>query len=114
MLDWIRELTGAAEAVRGERLQSLWSGYGSISRVRLTGTGFPSVVVKEVRPPAATGLSHRRKLRSYEVERAWYTGLAARCDSRCRVPASRLRCVWRCASGETAVCAAAMKAVCAS
>jgi len=77
---------------KGARIQSLWSGYGELFRVHLSGTTAESVVVKWVRPPAparrrATDLSHRRKFRSYEVETTFYREYAARCDVSCRVPA---------------------------
>lgn len=95
-LDWIARVSGAAAAARGERIQSLWSGYGEVLRVRLRGGDAPSVVVKWVRPPAQrpreqrprepeAQRSHARKLRSYEVELAFYRGPAARCDDASRV-----------------------------
>jgi len=45
----------------------------------------PSVVVKHVRPGKGSGRSHDRKLRSYQVEQAWYTDWGSRCDEACRV-----------------------------
>lgn len=86
MLDWVRRVTGAKTATRAERIQSLWSGYGEIVRVDLSGASAASVILKRVEPPRGRGLSHERKLRSYDVERAWYRSYAARCDERCRVP----------------------------
>jgi hypothetical protein len=86
MLDWVRRVTGAREAERAERVQSLWGGYGEVLRVRLRGADVPSVIVKWIEPPPGRDRSHARKLRSYAVERAWYGGLAARCDPSCRVP----------------------------
>lgn len=84
----------AKQIVGSEVIQSLWSGYGSIVRYRLTGGSVRSVIVKHVSPPSAgnhprgwnTDLSHQRKLKSYEVETAWYRSFAKRCDSDCRVP----------------------------
>jgi hypothetical protein len=78
----------------GERVQTLWGGYGEIRRVSLSGTPIPNAIVKYVLPPASAELarsgpetrSHRRKLRSYEVERAFYENYASRCDVHCRVP----------------------------
>ena len=60
----------------------------------LDGAAVPSVVLKQVQPPRTTShprgwdgeRSHRRKLRSYEVEAAWYRDWSRRCDARCRVP----------------------------
>jgi hypothetical protein len=74
----------------GARLQSLWGGYGELWRAELAhGAALTRVVVKHVRPPPGDGSrSHRRKLRSYEVEHAFYERYAARCSDPpiCRVP----------------------------
>lgn len=90
----LHQLLGAQEAHRVERIQSLWSGYGEIVRYRLVGGPVATVVVKHVRPPArprhprgwSGEAGHARKLRSYEVELAWYRDWAQRCPSECRVP----------------------------
>ncbi len=90
----IRCLTGAAEAKRRELIQSLWSGYGEIVRYDLRGTEVSSVVVKNVVFPTRVNHprnwhndhAHRRKVRSYEVEMAWYRDWSGRCDDFCRVP----------------------------
>lgn len=89
-LDWIAEATGAASAGQGQHIQTLWGGYGELFRVELAGASVTSAVVKWVKPPArprnvTDEISHARKCRSYEVETAWYRGLAARCDETCRV-----------------------------
>jgi hypothetical protein len=74
-----------------EIIQELWSGYGEIVRMPVAdGT----VIVKRVRSAKAsshprgwaTDRSHERKVRSYEVETAWYRDYSTRCDARCRVP----------------------------
>ncbi len=86
--------TGACSVVIGERVQALWSGYGEIRRATLGGVAASSVIVKYVVPPSAQALtpaearSHRRKLRSYRVERDFYRFYAARCGADCRVPAA--------------------------
>ena len=88
-LSWIAAVAGAERARRGERIQSRWSGYGEIFRVELSGAEVPSVIVKWVEPPArsrADDASHRRKVRSYHVETAWYRTLARQCDDASRVP----------------------------
>lgn len=80
------ELTGARQLQRGERIQSLWSGYGELYRATLTGAEPAAVVVKHVRPPSAAdhprgwsgATGHRRKLTSYAVEQAWYRTRAVR------------------------------------
>jgi hypothetical protein len=90
----ILSATGATELVEQGVIQSLWSGYGSIVRYGLRGTALESVVVKHVSLPEGvahprgwnTDLSHQRKLKSYEVETAWYRDWSARCGAECRVP----------------------------
>ena len=89
---WIAKATGAEGVRRGERIQSLWSGYGELFRVHLTGADAETAVVKWVKPPArlrgaSNDVSHARKCRSYDVETAWYRSFAPRCDPTCRVPA---------------------------
>lgn len=102
MDDRVRSLlvscTGADEVERVGSVQSLWSGYGSIDRYRLTGAASSSVIVKHVRFPGIDDagaehplnwggtLSDRRKRRSYEVETHWYRQWATQCDAACRVP----------------------------
>jgi hypothetical protein len=91
-LDWIAAATGARAVHEEARIQALWSGYGELVRVRLTGAPMQSAVVKWVRAPArsarrASDISHARKHRSYDVETTFYRAYAARCDSICRVPA---------------------------
>ncbi|MDF7809195.1 phosphotransferase [Pontiellaceae bacterium B12219] len=104
--------TGASALTESEVIQSLWSGYGKIVRCGLeyaVGTDRrsvrtterrarrarpTSVVVKHVHWPTAknhprgwnTGNSHERKVKSYQVETAFYADFAERCDDSCRVP----------------------------
>jgi len=90
----ILSATGATELVELGVIQSLWSGYGSIVRYGLKGASLNSVVVKHVSLPEGvahprgwnTDHSHQRKLKSYEVETAWYRDWSARCGAGCRVP----------------------------
>ncbi|OHX34262.1 choline kinase [Methylomonas sp. LWB] len=86
----ICQATGAVQAEPRQVVQRLWSGYGRIVRYRLHGADRAGVVVKHVKPPRIGhgDLSHRRKLRSYQVETIWYSDWSSRCDSACRVPAS--------------------------
>ena len=93
-LAWIAKATGASSVRRGERIQSLWSGYGEIFRVHLEGAAMPTAIVKWVQPPArvrarprSEEASHARKCRSYHVETAWYRTLGKQCEHACRVPA---------------------------
>lgn len=86
----IRRLSGAEQVTLEARLQQLWGGYGELWRVALTRpAGVVSAIVKQVQPPPGPqDRSHRRKLRSYAVERAFYERYAARCLEApdCRVP----------------------------
>ena len=91
----ILRATGASDLQVAEVIQELWSGYGKILRVRLDGgSAGSSVVVKHVRVPNAarhprgwnSDASHRRKVRSYEVETAWYQRWSGRCGEVCRLP----------------------------
>ena len=75
-------------------IQSLWSGYGQIVRLQLRGGLYPSVILKHIKLPDAgqhprgwnTGLSHQRKIRSYQIEAYWYQQYAERCQDTCLVP----------------------------
>lgn len=90
--------TGAERIGPAECVESLWSGYGSIDRYRLTGAAVTSVIVKHVRFPnqQRTDTAHPRgwggtrsdlrKRQSYKVETNWYQHWAMLCDSQCRVP----------------------------
>jgi len=93
-LNIIKQTTGASKIEEQETIQNLWSGYGKIIRFALEGCNTKSVVVKHVNFPKQqnhprgwnTNISHQRKLKSYEVEVAWYRNWAKRCDDRCRIP----------------------------
>lgn len=89
LLRWVAVQTGGrVQAV--DQLQELWSGYGQILRAHLDGARTPSVVVKHVQPPStmqhprgwAGRTSHERKLRSYQVELAFYRGREPRPEHR--------------------------------
>lgn len=64
-----------------EQIQSLWSGYGELVRVGMSGSEVKSVIVKHIQLPESelhpkgwnTALSHQRKLKSYQVEVNWYS-----------------------------------------
>lgn len=79
-----------------ETVQSLWSDYGRLVRIRFTDGRPESVIVKCVRPPDAVkhprgwqGIrSDQRKRYSYAVEAAWYQRHAQALPSPCRVPAA--------------------------
>ncbi len=82
-----------------ETIQSLWSGYGQI--VRLKNDTDETIVVKFINPPSAKDLdgraqgrlrtansskSHQRKLQSYQVELQFYQQYAQQCNANCKVP----------------------------
>ena len=76
---FVRDVTGVSGLIPKDRVQSLWSGYGSIDRIGLRGTEVASVIVKHVKPVGGghprgwnSDLSHQRKLNSYRVETHWY------------------------------------------
>ncbi len=78
-----------------EELQSLWSGYGAISRYRTEAPPHQLIVKHVMLPDQAThprgwntNISHQRKIRSYQVECYWYGHYSGDCDERCRVPKS--------------------------
>ncbi len=87
-------VTGASAIYEIEEIQSLWSGYGKIMRFGLRGCKTESIVVKHVRIPNQvqhprgwnTDLSHARKVKSYQVESAWYDKWSRYCDESCRIP----------------------------
>ncbi len=87
-------VTGAQAISSATVIQSLWSGYGELVRLTLEGSDYPSVVLKHIKLPATgihprgwtTGLSHARKIRSYQVEARWYQDYAHLCDDSCPVP----------------------------
>ena len=72
--------TGASSLFEKETIQELWSGYGKIIRVGLANASVESVVIKHVQMPRYknhprgwnTDIGHQRKVKSYEVETAWY------------------------------------------
>ncbi len=85
--------TGAKKLTQIGIIQTLWSGYGEIIRVALTGAKIQSAILKyivlpeEVAHPRGwnTNRSHERKVSSYSVEMHWYRDWSHRCNSLCRV-----------------------------
>ena len=77
-----------------ELIQSLWSGYGEILKVSLSeNDDLSSVIVKYIDLPKNsahprgwnTKKSHERKVKSYEVEMAWYSNFSSICNDSCRL-----------------------------
>ena len=91
---FVRQKMGATAITGREEIQELWNGYGSCFRLFLSGSKVASVVVKHISLEArgqhprgwAGGRSHERKLKSYQVETAWYDEYGAQCDDSCRIP----------------------------
>jgi len=94
--NFILQMTGARTISARQRIQSLWSGYGEIVRCFLSyaDAADSTVIVKDVQMPTAghhprgwnTDLSHQRKVKSYQVESAFYQHYANLCHANCRVP----------------------------
>jgi hypothetical protein len=74
-------------------VQSLWSGYGDISRY-ISPKIKTTFIVKHISPPIEqvhprgwnTHTSHQRKLQSYQIETNFYRNYASLCDEHCVVP----------------------------
>lgn len=88
----IRQSTGATALFEKEMIQELWSGYGKIIRVGLENAAVESVILKHVQLPQSqqhprgwnTDFGHQRKVKSYQVETAWYKNYSR--DSAARLP----------------------------
>lgn len=92
--NYLLKVTRASSCEEVEIIQSLWSGYGKISRYQLMDSAMNTVVVKCISPSPSkshprgwnTDNSHRRKVKSYEVETYWYEKWNQLCSDNCRVP----------------------------
>lgn len=88
----ISEIMGASSFTEKETIQELWSGYGNIKRITLENASVKSVVVKHIQLSGNnhhprgwnTDIGHQRKLKSYQVETAWYEQYSK--QSRARLP----------------------------
>lgn len=93
--EYLLKTTQSSDCKEVEVIQSLWSGYGKISRYQLRGSAYTTVVVKSISLNKAsahprgwnTDRSHQRKLKSYQVETHWYEAWSQRCTENCRIPA---------------------------
>jgi len=96
----IREICAVSDVIPLGHVQSLWGGYGSILRVELkherpsgSDADTSRAIVKWVNPPPYPSLprhgesrfAHSRKLRSYQVEHAYYANFAQNLPQDCRV-----------------------------
>ncbi|OJJ17037.1 choline kinase [marine bacterium AO1-C] len=92
--DYLLKLTKSTKCKEIETIQSLWSGYGKISRYQLDNASLRTVVVKFIALNESkehprgwnTAYSHNRKVKSYQVETNWYEQWSQRCIPHCRVP----------------------------
>lgn len=92
------QATYASHVEPDEVIQSLWSGYGEIIRLKLSDSEIHTAILKHVNPPSSinhprgwhSDASHTRKLKSYGVEMHWYEHWAQYCDANCRVPKAYL------------------------
>lgn len=90
----ILQQLGAEAILSTTKMQGLWSDYGAIYRLQLSGAKVPSVVVKCIalqeqgKHPRgwATNRSHQRKLKSYAIENHWYENYAASLPDSVKVP----------------------------
>ena len=84
--------TGAKSCKEVEVIQSLWSGYGKISRYELKNANVSTVVVKNNAFQNVSdhprgwnsNKSHSRKVKSYEVETNWYQNWNHQSNFKCR------------------------------
>ena len=61
------------------KLTTLWAGYGAIYELKVQqqqGKQTQNLIIKDVVPRTDSGVSHERKLRSYQVEAAFYQKVA--------------------------------------
>ena len=94
---WYETVLRATKARSAQKIaviQTLWSGYGEIIRISLSGTNISSCIVKYIQPISEedhprgwnTDFGHQRKLKPYEIESYWYSNWSQRCDDQCRIP----------------------------
>jgi len=92
--NYLLKVTEATDCRELEVIQSLWSGYGNISRYELKGSIYPTVVIKFINLNQSkehprgwdTDNSHQRKVKSYQIETHWYKEWSHLCANDCRVP----------------------------
>lgn len=90
IINWIP----ADDVIVEEEVQSLWSGYGVIERLKIVNGSVSSVVLKNIQFGSGgnhprgwnTDIGHQRKLKSYQVEVCWYKNYTTKPDAACRIP----------------------------
>ncbi len=91
---YLLEITNSSDCKEIEFIQSLWSGYGKISRYQLLNSVYDTVVIKNISLNLSkehprgwnTNLSHNRKMKSYKIETNWYKNWNSKCSNKCKVP----------------------------
>jgi hypothetical protein len=91
---YLLKQTESSSCQEYELIQSLWSGYGKISRYKLGSSSYETVVVKHIalsKIPTHprgwnTDFGHQRKVKSYKVETNWYEQWSELFDDSCRIP----------------------------
>ncbi len=86
--------TNAQSIERIEVIQTLWSGYGTISRYCLDNDPSKTVIVKHIAPQSSgehprgwnSQIGHTRKIKSYKVETRWYENWSKYTSNACRIP----------------------------
>lgn len=94
-INYLLKITDTTACTEVEVIQSLWSGYGRISRFELENSSLKTVVVKFIDLAQATNhprgwntnFSHQRKVKSYQVETNWYQQWSEQCTEACKIPA---------------------------
>ena len=92
--NYLLKVTESSDCQEIEIIQSLWSGYGKISRYQLVDSSHHTIVVKHISlnqlsaHPRGwnTDNSHNRKVKSYQVETHWYEKWSQACSTACRIP----------------------------
>ena len=92
--EYLLKVTQSSDCREIEVIQSLWSGYGKISRYQMVDTPHATVVVKYISLNSVsehprgwnTDYSHHRKIKSYQVETHWYKQWSRLCTPKCRIP----------------------------
>ncbi|MGB3725832.1 MAG: phosphotransferase [Glaciecola sp.] len=93
LLKQVQQVFNEPNAYLSEHIQTLWSGYGNISRFYLPHARH-SIIAKVItlthmqQHPRGwhSSFSHQRKLSSYENELRFYQELSSFCSASCRVP----------------------------
>lgn len=89
----VKEVFNTSDIKELEVVQSLWSGYGKLSRLELRDSPIKTIIAKNIILPTQsnhprgwnTNISHQRKIKSYQIEISWYKNYAIRCNDDCRV-----------------------------